>query len=164
MKGLVIRNYRPEDARALALVFHRAVRRSTGDHYTLAQRLAWSPWVKPGRAWHERLAEIETIVAEMPRGAVGFMALDLADGFLDFAYVDPAVRGKGVAAELYDVLEARARAAGLTRLQTEASRVAEPFFRERGWVLLHRQRVRRLGVRLPNALMERVFCEDEVAA
>jgi hypothetical protein len=42
--------------------------------------------------------------------------------------------------------------------------VAEPFFRERGWIVLHRQRVRRLGVRLPNALMERVFCEDEVAA
>ncbi len=164
MTGLVIRPYRAADAKPLALVFHRAVRRGTAEHYTLAQRLAWSPWVQRGQAWHERLARIETVVAETPSGPVGFMALDLSDGFLDFAYVDPAVRGQGVAAELYAVLEARALTAGLTRLQTEASRVAEPFFRARGWVVLHRQRVRRNGVRLPNAVMERVFSSAEAAA
>lgn len=164
MRGLVIRDYRPSDASALATIFHRAVRRGAAGHYTLAQRLAWSPWVKPGRAWHDRLAEIETVVAELPSGPVGFMALDLSDGFLDFAYVDPAVRGKGVAAGLYAVLEGRARAAGLARLQTEASRVAESFFRARGWIVLHRQKVRRNGLRLPNAVMERDLTSDEVAA
>jgi putative acetyltransferase len=164
VNGLSIRNYRPEDARALARVFHRAVRRSTSEHYTLAQRLAWSPWVQGGEAWHARLAEIETLVAELPHGPVGFMALDLSEGFLDFAYVDPAVRGKGVAAALYAVLEGRARAAGLTRLETEASRVAEPFFRSRGWTVVRRQEVRRNGVRLPNAVMERILHAGEAAA
>jgi hypothetical protein len=32
-----------EDAAHLARVFHRAVRRSTGAHYSLVQRMAWSP-------------------------------------------------------------------------------------------------------------------------
>jgi putative acetyltransferase len=81
-------------------------------------------------------------------------------GFLDFAYVDPAVRGHGVAAALYDAIEARARAHGLSRLRTEASRVAEPFFGARGWVVIRRQRVRRNGVGLPNAVMERALGGD----
>ncbi|MDG4648096.1 GNAT family N-acetyltransferase [Roseibacterium sp. SDUM158017] len=164
MRGLVVRDYRPDDAGPIARVFHRAVRRGTSAHYSLAQRLAWSPRVQAPEAWHTRLSQIETVVAETGEGPVGFMALDLADGFLDFAYVDPSVRGMGVGAAIYAVIEGRARAAGLTRLQTEASRVAEPFFDARGWIVVKRQRVRRNGLSLPNAVMERTFAAGEVAA
>lgn len=153
MKGVTIRDYREADAPALAVVFHRSVRRGTASHYSFPQRIAWSPRVQTGAAWHARLAEIETIVAESAEGPVGFMALDVPDGFIDFAYVDPAVRGSGVGAAMYAVLEGRARHAGLTRLETEASRVAEPFFAARGWRVLRRQRVRRHGLKLPNAVM-----------
>jgi len=155
MKDLLIRPYRPEDAAHLARVFHRAVRRGTGAHYSLVQRLAWSPRAGDGADWHARLSGIETVVAELPSGPVGFMALDAGQRFVDFAYVDPSVRGRGVAATLYAVLEGRARTMGLNRLQTEASRVAEPFFAARGWVVVHRQVVRRRGIGLPNALMEK---------
>lgn len=164
MKDLLIRPYRADDARALAGVFHRAVRRGTGEHYTLVQRMAWSPRAGDGAEWHARLSGIETIVAELPHGPVGFMALNPPESFIDFAYVDPSVRGKGVAAALYAVIEGRARAMDLSRLQTEASRVAEPFFRDRGFVVLHRQIVRRRWIGLPNALMEKDFGLAEIAA
>jgi hypothetical protein len=49
MKDLLIRPYRAEDAAHLARVFHRAVRRSTGAHYSLVQRMAWSPRPGDGR-------------------------------------------------------------------------------------------------------------------
>ena len=164
MNDLLIRPYRDTDAAALARVFHRSVRRATGAHYSLIQRMAWSPRAGDGAEWHDRLSGIDTIVADLPRGPVGFMALNTAESFIDFAYVDPSVRGHGVAAALYAVLEGRARALGLTRLQTEASRVAEPFFRDRGFVILQRQIVRRRRVRLPNALMEKDFAAAELAA
>ncbi len=164
MRGLAIRPYRAEDADAVARVFHRAVRHGTGPHYSLPQRMAWSPRVQPGADWHARLAGKDTVVAELPGGIVGFMAFDLDETFLDFAYVDPSVQGRGVAAALYAVLEGRARAAGLVRLQTEASRVAEPFFAARGWVVLRRQRVPRNWLRLPNAVMEKRLSADEAAA
>ncbi|MEL7415354.1 MAG: 5-aminolevulinate synthase, partial [Pseudomonadota bacterium] len=44
-------------------------------------------------------------------------------------------------------------AMGIDRLQTEASRVAEPFFQARGWVVIERQVVKRRWVRLPNAVI-----------
>ncbi|MFW5881347.1 MAG: GNAT family N-acetyltransferase [Roseicyclus sp.] len=164
MRGLLIRPYRAEDAAALARVFHRAVRRGTGAHYSVLQRLAWSPRPGDGSDWHARLSEIETVVAELPRGPVGFMALSAAEGFIDFAYVDPSVRGRGVAAALYAVVEGRARALGLSELQTEASRVAEPFFAARGWVVVRRQTVKRRMVRLPNAVMEKRLAQAAEAA
>ena len=161
MKDLLIRPYRAEDAGHLALVFHRAVRRGTGPHYSLVQRMAWSPRPGDGSDWHTRLSGIETVVAELPSGPVGFMALNARESFVDFAYVDPSVRGHGVGATLYAVIEGRARVLGLGGLQTEASRVAEPFFRARGWVVLRRQVVKRRRIGLPNALMEKQFVVAE---
>jgi putative acetyltransferase len=92
------------------------------------------------------------------------MAMNTEEAFIDFAYVDPSVRGQGVGAALYAVLEGRARAIGLSRLQTEASRVAEPFFRARGYVVLERQVVKRRMIGLPNAVMEKDLDLAEAAA
>jgi putative acetyltransferase len=164
MKDLLIRPYRAEDAAHLARVFHRAVRRGTGGHYSLVQRMAWSPRPGDGADWHARLSGIETVVAERPAGPVGFMALNAQESFVDFAYVDPSVRGQGVGAALYAVIEGRARVLGLSGLQTEASRVAEPFFRARGWSVLNRQVVKRRWIGLPNALMDKDFGVAEAAA
>ena len=155
MTDVLIRPYRAGDAGALARVFHRAVRHGTGPHYTALQRVAWSPRPTDGSDWHARLSAIHTVVAELPRGPVGFMALSAEEAFIDFAYVDPSVRGQGVAAALYAVVEGRARALGLRHLQTEASRVAEPFFAGRGFAVVRRQRVRRHLIGLPNAVMEK---------
>lgn len=157
MSGLIIRPYRPEDAGALALVFHRAVRRGTARHYSLPQRIAWSPRAHPAAYWHARLSRLDTMVAADARGPLGFMALDLDQAFLDFAYVAPEAAGQGVGAALLAIVEGRAKSAGIDRLETEASRVAEPFFAHRGWQVLARQRVRRHGIALPNALMDKVL-------
>jgi putative acetyltransferase len=164
MRGLAIRPYREEDADAVARVFHRAVRHGTGPHYSLPQRMAWSPRVRPGADWHARLERLDTVVADVQGRPVGFMALDIGEAFLDFAYVDPSVQGRGIAAALYAVLEGRARAAGLACVETEASRVAEPFFAARGWVVLRRQRVPRNWLRLPNAVMQKRLSAGEAAA
>ena len=53
------------------------------------------------------------------------------------------------------MLEGRARALGLTRLDTEASLLAEPVFLRLGWQVIKRQDVVRRGVSLRNAWMEK---------
>jgi putative acetyltransferase len=164
MTGLIIRPYRAEDAALLAGVFHRAVRKGTARHYTLPQRLAWSPRVHPATYWDARLSRLDTMVAENARGAVGFMALSLDDAFVDFAYVAPEAAGQGVGGTLLAVVEGRAKSAGIDRLETEASRVAEPFFGHYGWHVLRRQTVRRHGIALPNALMEKPLIACEAVA
>ena len=153
MNGLLIRPYRADDAATLADVFHRAVHDGAARKYSARQRRAWSPAPPDGPGWAARLATPDTIVAERHGRAIGFMTLDLTTGYLDFAYVAPEVMGQGVAETLYAVIEGRARVAGVGTLETEASRLAEPFFLRRGWRLVGRQKVERHGVRIPNARM-----------
>lgn len=160
--GLLVRSYATGDAPVLAEIFHRSVHEGAASRYSPEECAAWSPRVPDTRSWELRLAEAETVVAEMPGGPVGFMSLDRARGYLDLAFVLPEAMGKGVAGVLYAVLEGRARARGLTRLETEASLLAEPFFARQGWRLVRRQKVERLGVFLPNAVMEKPL--ERVAA
>ncbi len=72
-------------------------------------------------------------------------------------YVHKDHQGRGVATALLAALEARAREAGLTRLTTNASRIAKPFFLRRGFTLLASQRVERRGVEIENFRMEKAL-------
>ncbi|NNE81109.1 MAG: GNAT family N-acetyltransferase [Silicimonas sp.] len=159
-----IRSYQTGDAPALAEIFHRAVREGASGVYSEAERAAWSPTMPRGDAWERRLACAETAVAEEGGRPVGFMTLDLQQGYLDLAFVLPEVMGQGVASSLYAVIESRARAAGLGRLTSEASLLAEPVFAARGWRVLRRQTVVRSGIEIANAIMEKELSTKEVAA
>jgi putative acetyltransferase len=164
MNGLIIRPCRVTDAPGLADVYHRAVREGAARHYDAAQRAAWSPAPPSSEDWRRRLVEAQTIVAEQADRLLGFMTLDPQTGWIDFAYVVPEAMGQGVAETLYAVLEGRARAAGLVRLETEASLLAERFFIRRGWRVVVRQDVERHGVRLPNAVMAKSLSRRETCA
>lgn len=155
MNGLIIRPYRPADAIPLATLYHRAVRDGAAGKYDDAQREAWSPAPPTSEGWRARVEEAETVVAELNGALLGFMTLDMEAGYLDFAYVAPEVMGQGVASSLYAVIEGRARVKGHIVLETEASLLAEPFFRRNGWRVIKRQEVERNGVKIPNARMEK---------
>lgn len=155
MNGLIIRPYRPADAIPLATLYHRSVRDGAAGKYNATQREAWSPAPPTHEGWRARVEEAETIVAERDGTLLGFMTIDIETGFVDFAYVAPEVMGQGVAASLYAVIEGRARVKGHAVLETEASLLAEPFFRRHGWRVVTRQEVERHGVKIPNARMEK---------
>jgi putative acetyltransferase len=157
MNGLIIRPCRVTDAPDLAVLYHRAVHEGAARHYSDAQRAAWSPAPPTGEDWRRRLIEADTILAERAQRSLGFMTLDLSTGWLDFAYVAPEAMGQGVAETLYAVLEGRARAARLERLETGASLLAERFFTRRGWQVIKRQQVERHGERLPSAVMAKAL-------
>lgn len=164
MNGLILRSYRPTDAIGLASLYHRAVREGAASKYDDAQRVAWSPDVPTHEGWRARVEEAMTVVAERDRALLGFMTLDIGTGFLDFAYVAPEVMGKGVAGALYAMIEGRARVRGHTRLETEASLLAEPFFIRQGWRVVSRQEVERSGVKIPNVVMEKRLVRRFAAA
>jgi putative acetyltransferase len=128
----LIRPYRPEDRVAKALVFYRAVREGAAAYYSEAQCAHWAPSPTPDLTKPDRQLEQWTWVAEQDGRMTGFMSL-AHDGLLDMAFVVPEVLGKGTAAALYDVLIAKARAEGLTKLTVDASVYSRGFLKKRGW-------------------------------
>ncbi|MEO0943966.1 MAG: GNAT family N-acetyltransferase [Pseudomonadota bacterium] len=157
-----IRAYRPGDADALGLVFHRSVREGARHAYSAAQVAAWSPAPPSGPDWQARLNSAFALVAVIDAAPVGFMTMNSGGfakkgGYIDLAFVLPEQMGTGVANSLYAVLENHARAEGLERLTTQASLLAEPFFARHGWYVTERQTVTRTKVDLPNAWMEKTL-------
>lgn len=160
---LLLRLYEPSDADGVAHVFHDAVMIGTRGHYDEAQRRAWAGGRPDPERWRRRLDPLRTLVAEEWGRVVGFMAL-AGDGLLDLAFVAPSHHGRGVGRRLHDRIEGEARRMGLSRLRTEASHAARPFFLRRGWRHVASQSVEINGVSLENHRMKKDLTDDAGAA
>ena len=153
-----IRSFRSGDAPELARIFHAAVHRLGGLHYSLEQLKAWAP-VVPNP---ERFLELEAdgrmllVAADDNDRPLAFGDLE-KDGHIDHLYCRPDVAGTGVASDLYDQLEAAARDRGIGRLHVEASEPARRFFLRKGFIVLQRREFTLGGVAIHNFAMEKLL-------
>lgn len=152
--AVVLRPSRPGDLEQIAALFHASVHGAACADYTTPQLAAWAPPGFERSRWRERLAGLETLVAEAPEGLAGFCAWT-AQGYLDLLFVHPACLRRGVATALYAAAEQSLRAQRVPRVHTQASITAHPFFLRQGFRLVRHQTVRVRGVDLPNAVMEK---------
>ncbi|WP_281858092.1 GNAT family N-acetyltransferase [Litoreibacter halocynthiae] len=153
-RDLTLRPFAKGDGAASFDVFVDAVRNGAKEHYTTEQRAAWAPVDTMPATWEDRHLAATAFVAESERQLEGFMTLT-AEGVIDMAFVRPSAMGTGITAQLYEKTEEAAHASGLTRLTTEASHLARPFFLRRGWNLLGAQTVQKRGQTLENFRMEK---------
>lgn len=143
------------DTAALAQVFYRAVRMGPSP-YSEAQRVAWMSAPPDAATFATRLASCHIAVGYNVDGPVGFMAMT-DSGYIDLVFIEPEARGRGLFRKLYDMIEARAREDGISRLWAHASLAAEPAFAAVGFSVIQRQTVERAGVALPRAEMEKLL-------
>ena len=148
-----VRWARADDVPELGMVFFAAVREGPS-LYSEAEREAWMPEPPEAAAWAARLAANKVAVVEAEGRPVGFMTMDAA-GYIDLAFVLPAYQRRGVFRTLYAAIEARARACGIARLTVHASLMAQPAFRERGFLVIQHETVDRGGQHLRRAEMEK---------
>lgn len=139
-RGFTLRPYRDADAAALLEVFQQAIRVTAAAHYDALQIATWAPAEVDLAAWAARRASADTIVAVRDGRPCGFADLRLDGhptdtGLLDMLFVHPDAAGRGVARALVGAVVARALAAGLTRVETHASRAARPAFERFGFIL-----------------------------
>lgn len=156
MLPLTIRPLHPDDAPLAARVFFDAVRESTKEHYTEAQRRAWTGELPGPESWRDRLTGTAGFAAEEGGRLLGFMTIN-GTGYIDLAFVAPTALGQGVGWRLYCAVEAKARELGASVLTTEASRMARPFFERQGWSVIVEQVVVIRGVGLTNYRMRKAL-------
>ncbi|MFV1591360.1 GNAT family N-acetyltransferase [Phaeobacter sp. JH20_36] len=149
-----IREFRAEDAAAVAQIFHAAVHGVARQDYTAAQCAAWSPEAAPATVWQSRALDgrVIFVAADGRDQPQGFIELE-QDGHIDCFYCHPDVAGTGVGVALYRQLEIRARDLGLKILYVEASEAAKRFFTRQGFSDEGRRDFERRGVMLHNYRM-----------
>ena len=143
------------DADVLGLIMFDAIR-SGPSAYTDAQRTAWQEHPNVGTDWAARLARQQVWIAIVQGSAVGFLSLG-DGGYVDLAFVVARAQGKGVFSELFAALETQAIAAGLPRLWTHASLMAQPAFEARNFHVIRHETVERNGEVLARAEMEKTL-------
>lgn len=150
-----MRRYRPGvDGPAVATVVYRSIQEVARRHYSASQVQAWAPEpTDPSSLDVQACDGRRSFVAVDGAGTVvGFCDLQ-HDRHIDHLFCAPEVAGTGVGSQMYEHLEATARAAGATRLSVDASETARPLFERHGFRVLARQVHERAGETLHNYRM-----------
>lgn len=158
--ALIVRRYLPSDLDAVIAIYQSAIREVSAKDYTPEQIAAWSDADRDDWAPH-RLSR-PAWIAEIDGGPAGFTDLE-DDGHLDMMFVHGRFQGRGVATALLRQAEAAARQSGLTRIFTEASITARPFFLSRGFELVAEQVVECKGQWLTNFRMHKQLGPDQIS-
>jgi putative acetyltransferase len=151
-----VRPFRSADAAFLARIFHAAVHRIAGLHYSAQQIRAWAPAVPSPEDFLVRSRDGRRLLVAVDDLDRPLAYGDLeGNGHIDHLYCRPDLAGTGVASFLYDRIEAAALEQGIGRLFLEASEPARRFFLKKGFVELRRRDFSLGGVPIHNFEMEK---------
>lgn len=130
---MLIRQFEPTDADALAALFHASVHETGIRDYSPGQVAAWSP-AKPDPERYLRLAQSRTILVAVDDNSqvIGYGELE-PDGHIDHLYCRPDRVGTGVGSAIYAAIEDFAKRASIGLLFVEASEGARRLFERRGF-------------------------------
>ena len=150
----MIRHATPDDALAIATLYHDTVRKINSRDYGSAQIQAWAGATPDKEKWRER-QNSRTIFVEEENGIIRCFAELEDDGRVGAVYVHADYQSEGIASALLDELEKEAVARGATCLSTEASITAQPFFANRGFETVAAQNVEYRGQTFRNYRMRK---------
>ena len=155
-----IRPFKSSDIESIIKLFTETVHTIGARYYSPEQVAAWAPKLSETerglvyRRWQTKLENSNTFIAEKEGILIGFGDISTA-GHLDHLYVHKDFQGSGASLALLKQLEKKARELGLTKITTDASSMAMPLAKRRGFAVVTKQTVVRKGVELTNYVMEK---------
>lgn len=151
---MLIREFAVGDEPHLAEVFRQAIHQTAAADYTPEQLAAWAPAPHDPDLWAKRMQGINPFVAELDGVIVGYADVQ-SDGHVDHFFVSPAAGRRGVGSALMHRIHEAARVKRLSRLYSEVSLTARPFFEKFDFVVDEAQVVMVRGIPLENFRMSK---------
>jgi putative acetyltransferase len=148
------RLYKPSDLEQVIAVYFASIHSLAAPFYTADQLEAWAPQKMDAGKWQQRLASVQTFVADHDSVVAGFASYE-SNGHLDLLFTHPSFARQGVATRLYRCVESAMLAAGIAKVFTEASLAARPFFEQCGFKVDHEEIVECRGARLRRFAMHK---------
>ncbi|MEZ9159929.1 GNAT family N-acetyltransferase [Vibrio lentus] len=150
-----IRNYQPNDNKALWEIYFHTVRNINVRDYSQEQVEAWAPSDFDSELWQKCLHRIQPFVAELDGRVVGYTDLQ-PNGLIDHFFCHHEYQGKGVGRALMEHVFQIGSVRGVSRYFSEVSITARPFYEHLGFTVVKEQEVEMRGVKLTNYVMEKV--------
>lgn len=149
-----IRLFKKSDAEQVAQLFFDTVHIVNRQDYSEEQIRAWAPDNIHFRNWEKSCLEKFTLVTELNGTIIGFAQFE-DNGHIDCFYCHHEHQKQGVGTQLYNAIEDYARTRRITKIYTEASITARPFFMKMGFSYVQKQKVLIRGEILTNYIMEK---------
>jgi GNAT superfamily N-acetyltransferase len=128
-----IRAASSDDLESIRSLHARSIAEVCSSDYDADQIAAWLSALDPNR-YSTMLASHRVLVAEDDGSVAGFGMADLDSAILNAVYVIPSRLRNGIGSRLVSAIEAAARAAGLRRLDLNATLGAVSFYESLGYV------------------------------
>jgi putative acetyltransferase len=152
-----IRKATAEDINELSELYYETITTINSKDYNEEQIKAWASTADRTENLLRRINEQHFFVAESDdKKITGFASLDKA-GYLDLLYVHKNFQHKGVATLLLQEIFNTANELNISKLQTDASITAKPFFEKHGFKTVQQQTVKIKDVELINYKMEKLI-------
>ena len=133
-----IRRVTISDVYEITFLFRETVLSVNKQDYNDEQLRVWSAAADKKENWLKKIDEQYFICAVYENKIIGFASLAI-DGYLDFMYVHKDYQGRGIASALYRHLEVRAANLQLSKIYSEVSISAKPFFEKKDFVVIEKQ-------------------------
>lgn len=147
-----LRNGKLEDLTELQQLFVDTVKAICRNDYNAEQIKVWTSGVENIERWERILKTQYVLVAEKENKIVGFATLENGN-YIDLFYVHKDFERKGIAKKLYKKIEAETRRQQQTKLTSDVSKTAKPFFKHIGFEEIKEQKIIRKDVELINFKM-----------
>ena len=131
-------------------VYYTSIHMVCCQHYSQQQLDAWAPKNFSLAKFEKIMQKLNPIVASVNGEVVGYTDLQ-QDGLMDHFFVHGQYQSKGVGTRLINTVFERAQ--GKTRLFSNVSHTAKPFYLRHGFVVEKVQRLKIRGVDIENNLM-----------
>ncbi len=150
--NISIRLAKLDDLTDMQRIFVDTITTVCTSDYNKQQIKVWVSGVDNKERWEEIMTNQFVLIAENTKEILGFATLT-KESYIDLLYVHKDYQRKGIAKILLDRIIKEARQFGHTKLNSDVSKTARPFFAKNGFVQLSEQKNIRKGVELINYKM-----------
>ncbi|GAB2640045.1 GNAT family N-acetyltransferase [Emticicia sediminis] len=131
---MTIRKATIADNQAITQLFYKTITSINVKDYDAQQIETWASSAENKDFWQEQIEKQYFIIAENDEYLLGFASLTV-DGYLDLMYVHKNHQKQGIASALLENILIEANRLNLTKIWTDASITAKPFFLNKGFVI-----------------------------
>lgn len=142
------------DLPEILTLFKETISSICKNDYTDKQIKAWIASVEDKGKWKKRIEYQFFLIAIIQDIIVGFGSIQDGD-YLDVLFVHKDFQRRGIANKIYSALEKEAKKSGSTKIISNVSITAKPFFEKKGFLVIKEKIVELLHIEMTNYRMRK---------
>ncbi len=150
--GLGLRVATNSDLQEMQKLFSDTISTQCANDYNKDQIGVWISSIEDNPRWLNKLSKQYFLIAELGNKIVGYGSIENGD-YIDFMYVHKEYLRQGIAKTILKELENEALKCGSTKITSDVSKTAKPFFEKNGFTVVAENTNRIKGIEIVNYKM-----------